>query len=552
MVRGPTESTRRRTSSNRSSSRSTNNSAEERRTRGGRREAAPQDALSRALQMQEQEEHATESRYHRQAALLQEQGWNQSKLENAKVAVIGSDALANYAALTLSAFGFGSVSLYGQGHIDSDIRTNHQRTGTTDYSKGFLFFEAREGTTKAKALEDIINKINPEIDFKGLNIGMQRFENTALMQKPDLIVEATNDPESKISMMDYAIMNNIPLVSMSAGDTKGGVGILKPDSTEEQRKVIENILFDDISYQKQDPVVSQVIAGMGIEEARKIINPMDGEKVLDDVVIYNLQSNERFEHKEDKKIEYDFDLSNYSVCLIGAGALGNFVGLGLALRNVGKMTVVDFDITETTNLNRQVLLYEGVDKEKATALVDKLKAINPKGNYRAKIDKIVPDSAEFFRRNKFDLVIDTVDNNRTRALLNYFSLRYHIPFMSGGTRYNSGQANICIPEQTGCLNCQANIDELSLGTYRSHSCIHAAQPSVITSNQITGGMMVGEAASILDPEKYGDYARGELKFVSNEEFRVALLPAAVNRCDCYQDKEKLDGWHKKMEGVYDQ
>ena len=57
-------------------------------------------------------EASSESRYHRQESLLAGEGWEQSKLNRARVAVIGSDALANYAALTLSAFGFGNIDIY--------------------------------------------------------------------------------------------------------------------------------------------------------------------------------------------------------------------------------------------------------------------------------------------------------------------------------------------------------------------------------------------------------------------------------------------------------
>jgi len=494
---------------------------------------------------------SNESRYQRQAALLQNQGWDQSKLENSKIAVVGSDALANYTALTLSAFGFGNIELYGQGKVDDLILNNYQRTNDFDYSNGFLFFEAERSKNKAKALEEIIGKINPEIDFKGINLGLQRSENCELIKKPDLIIDTTNDSYSKLSLIDHALVNDIPLISMSAGTHKGGVGIINYNETGDQRKLLENLLFSELNTQKQDPIVSQVIAGIGVEEARKIINPLQGEHVINDLIIYNLLSNSRFDHQQDKIINDDFDLSNYSVCLIGAGALGNFVGLGLALRNIGNLAVVDFDVTETTNLNRQILLYDSVGREKSSALVQKLKKINPRGNYRAKVDKIVPSSSNFFSRNKFDLIIDTVDNNKTRALLNYFSLKYDIPFISGGTRYNSGQVNICIPKETGCLNCQADIDNLALGNYQRQSCIYAAQPSVITSNQITGGLIVGEVPSVLNSELYGDFARGEAKFVSNEEFRLSLLPPAVDNCNCYKNDALLKDWGKKMHGVYD-
>ena len=510
-------------------------------------------SLETALHNAIEESQATESRYHRQETLLRNEGWDQSRLEQCKVAVIGNDALANYAALTLASFGFGHIEMYGQGMLDEEIRQNHSRDGDADFSKGFLLFKNRRIDTKARAIEDVIHEINPEIYFRGINIGMAQPANCTLLQKPDIIIDATNDPASKLCMIDYALVNNIPVVSMSASIDKGSVGVIRPgQDTHEQRQLIENLMFPEYVGKSQDPVVSQVIGGIAIEEARKIINPMNNERVIEDIIIYNQRSNSRFDHSVDKEPSHEgVDLKEYNICLVGAGALGNFVGLGLALQNIGRLVVVDFDDVEVTNLNRQVLLYGSVGAYKAEALVEKLRWINPRGNYRAKIDKITPESDRFFARNKFDMIIDTVDNNKARALINHFSLKYDIPFISGGTRYNSGQVNICIPGESACLDCQADIDNLALGNYRAQSCILAAQPSVITSNQITGGLMVGEVAPVLDRRNFGDFAHGEIKYVANEDHRLALLPAARNSCDCHKDKERLQGWNDKMQGVYE-
>jgi molybdopterin/thiamine biosynthesis adenylyltransferase len=492
----------------------------------------------------------SESRYQRQASLLQNEGWDQEKIKKAKIVVIGNNVLANYAALTLSAFGFGDIELYMRGKIDQEIARNHSENRSFDYSKGFLFFESNEEDAKATSLEKIINEINPEIKFRGINLGMQRAENCAVLRKPDLIIDATNNPASKISVIEYSISKNIPVVSMSAGKYGGGVGIFNPREDRNKTDLIENLFFNELKEESQDPIISQVISGIGIEETRKIINPMKNEQVLEDIIIYNLLSNRRFDHSLDREIGNFTDLRKYSICLVGAGALGNFVGLGLALRNIGNLTIVDYDVTELTNLNRQILLYDAVDVEKSIGLVKNLKKINPRVNYNAKVEKILPSSEKLFSKGNFDLIIDTVDNNKTRALLNYFSTKYHIPFISGGTRYNSGQVNICVPEKSGCLNCQANIDELAMQASRRQSCIYTAQPSVITSNQITAGLIVGEVPFVLD-ETMGSFARGELKFVSNEEYRLSLLPSAAEECSCHENKNLIDTWYTKMTGVYE-
>jgi molybdopterin/thiamine biosynthesis adenylyltransferase len=293
-----------------------------------------------------------------------------------------------------------------------------------------------------------------------------------------------------------------------------------------------------------------VISGIGIEEARKYIMPLRNEEVIKDIVVYNLLSNKRFECSDDKKLEGKDSLDTKTCIMVGAGALGNFAGLDLVLNNIGKLIIADFDTVEPTNLNRQVWFYDSVGQIKSTALAKVLKRINPNSDLYYNRHKIIPGAEDFFEKNKPDLIIDTVDNNATRALLNYFAIKHRIPFISGGTRHNSGQVTVYKPEESACLNCQADIDKLALDGYRPASCIYAAEPSVITSNQIVGGMIGGESRTILDHEKYGSVIPNVLKYISNEQYRLGALPAAADKCSCHKDKQKIEQWLDKMEHLY--
>src|SRR3989344_5728320 len=92
-----------------------------------------------------------DSRYQRQAELLEDRGWNQELLKKAKVAVIGGESLGEYACLTLAAFGFGSISLFGQGEKSGPAADTFQRDKAFDYTKGFLLFEARRNQSVGEA-----------------------------------------------------------------------------------------------------------------------------------------------------------------------------------------------------------------------------------------------------------------------------------------------------------------------------------------------------------------------------------------------------------------
>ena len=186
------------------------------------------------------------------------------------------------------------------------------------------------------------------------------------------------------------------------------------------------------------------------------------------------------------------------------------------------------------------------------ALADKLKRINPRVRVDYALSKIGPDTDNFFKKNNIDLIIDSVDNNKARALLNYFSQKYDIPFISGGTRYDSGQVIVCVPGKTACLNTQVDIDTMALESHRPHqSCIYAPQPSVITSNQIAAGLIGGEAKTILQEDKYGEPIHKILKYVSGEKFRLAALPTQES-CDCRNDRDYMKNWMNRMGHIYEE
>ncbi|MHA1514875.1 MAG: HesA/MoeB/ThiF family protein, partial [Candidatus Heimdallarchaeaceae archaeon] len=71
-------------------------------------------------------------------------------------------------------------------------------------------------------------------------------------------------------------------------------------------------------------------------------------------------------------------LDNSSVVLVGIGAIGSYVATVLVSSGIGKLTIIDFDTIEVSNLNRQLLFNdEDVGKSKSETAVQRLKEINP-------------------------------------------------------------------------------------------------------------------------------------------------------------------------------
>src|SRR5271170_4235302 len=111
-------------------------------------------------------------------------------------------------------------------------------------------------------------------------------------------------------------------------------------------------------------------------------------------------------------------LKGASVLLIGAGGLGSPLGLYLAAAGVGRLGLVDFDVVDFSNLQRQVLHgTPDVGRPKLHSARDRLKAINPDVQLDLYETRLTSANAlELFR--PYDLVIDGTDNFATRYLVN--------------------------------------------------------------------------------------------------------------------------------------
>src|ERR1700752_4951897 len=117
-------------------------------------------------------------------------------------------------------------------------------------------------------------------------------------------------------------------------------------------------------------------------------------------------------------MEGQLKLKQAKVLLIGAGGLGSPLALYLAAAGVGTLGMVDFDVVDFTNLQRQVIhTTADVGRKKLDSAADKLKGINPFLNLRTFDTRLSSANAlELFRY--FDIIADGTDNFPTRYLVN--------------------------------------------------------------------------------------------------------------------------------------
>jgi len=141
------------------------------------------------------------------------------------------------------------------------------------------------------------------------------------------------------------------------------------------------------------------------------------------------------------------------VLLVGAGGLGSPLGLYLAAAGVGTLGIVDFDVVDYTNLQRQILHSTAdVGRKKLDSAADRLKAINPFVELRRFETKLTSHNAlELFR--DFDMVADGTDNFPTRYLVNDACVLSRKPNVYGSIFRFEGQASVFATEDGPCYRC---------------------------------------------------------------------------------------------------
>lgn len=141
------------------------------------------------------------------------------------------------------------------------------------------------------------------------------------------------------------------------------------------------------------------------------------------------------------------------IIIAGAGGLGSPVSIYLAVAGVGTITLVDRDVVDQTNLNRQILYHDSdIGKRKTSSAREKLTGINPDITVNV-IDTTIDATNADIVVGDADGIVDAMDNFSTRYLLNKVAIDKRIPFFHGGIRGFHGQATTIIPGTTPCLRC---------------------------------------------------------------------------------------------------
>ena len=193
------------------------------------------------------------------------------------------------------------------------------------------------------------------------------------------------------------------------------------------------------------------------------------------------------------------------VLIAGVGGLGSPVAIYLACAGIGKLTLVDSDAVDLSNLNRQILHGEGdIGEQKVISAARKLEKLNA-------TVKVIPLAMKITGENflgllqEVDLVMDCMDNMATRFILNEGCVKAGIPLIHGGIYGMMGEITTIIPGQTPCFECIFPRDVEGKRPFP----VFGFTPALIASLQVM------EATKLL--AGFGELLAGKMLYVRGEE-----------------------------------
>jgi molybdopterin/thiamine biosynthesis adenylyltransferase/rhodanese-related sulfurtransferase len=147
-------------------------------------------------------------------------------------------------------------------------------------------------------------------------------------------------------------------------------------------------------------------------------------------------------------------LLDSKVLLIGAGGLGSPASLYLAAAGVGRLGIVDADVVDESNLQRQIVhSTERLGEPKVQSARRTIEALNPDVQVVAYEERLTSENIERILADGWDVIVDGADNFPTRYLVNDASVWHDIPVVHGSIYRFEGQVTVFKPHEGPCYRC---------------------------------------------------------------------------------------------------
>jgi sulfur-carrier protein adenylyltransferase/sulfurtransferase len=152
--------------------------------------------------------------------------------------------------------------------------------------------------------------------------------------------------------------------------------------------------------------------------------------------------------------EGQLKLLDSKVLLIGAGGLGSPASLYLAAAGVGRLGIVDADVVDESNLQRQIVhSTESLGEPKVDSAKRAVEALNPDVEVIAYKERLTSENVERILADGWDVIVDGADNFPTRYLVNDASVWHDIPVVHGSIYRFEGQVTVFKPHEGPCYRC---------------------------------------------------------------------------------------------------
>jgi len=152
-------------------------------------------------------------------------------------------------------------------------------------------------------------------------------------------------------------------------------------------------------------------------------------------------------------VEGQLKLNGARVLVVGAGGLGSPVALYLAAAGVGTIGIVDNDVVDLSNLQRQILhATQDVGRSKVESATETLWELNPEVHVATHKFRLCADNVMTLVK-EYDFVVDGTDNFPAKFLVNDACVLAGVPFSHGGVLRFAGQAMTVLPKDSACYRC---------------------------------------------------------------------------------------------------
>ncbi len=152
--------------------------------------------------------------------------------------------------------------------------------------------------------------------------------------------------------------------------------------------------------------------------------------------------------------EGQLKLLDSRVLLVGAGGLGSPASLYLAAAGVGTLGIVDADVVDETNLQRQIVHSTArLGQPKVSSAAETIEALNPDVKVVQFEERLTSENADRIIGAGWDVIVDGADNFPTRYLVNDASVWHDVPVVHGSIYRFEGQVTVFKPNEGPCYRC---------------------------------------------------------------------------------------------------